>query len=86
MLRKQGLAAPVSARPDLPERSPALAVRRNRRTFTLADQVNLLVSAREADPDLGFMGRTMALCSPCREATPATGSNTSASTGHSRST
>ena len=63
MLRKQGLAAPVSARPDLPERSPALAVRRNRRTFTLADQVNLLVSAREADSDLGFMGRTMALCS-----------------------
>ena len=63
MLRKQGLAAPVSARPDLPERSPALAVRRNRRTFTLADQVNLLVSAREADPDRGFLGRTMALCS-----------------------
>ena len=59
MLRKQGLAAPVSARPDLPERSPALAVRRNRRTFTLADQVNLLVSAREADPDRGFLGRTM---------------------------
>ena len=31
--------------------------------FTLADQVNQLVSASEADPDLGFMGRTMALCS-----------------------
>ena len=31
--------------------------------FTQADQVNLLVSAREADPDLGFMARTMALCS-----------------------
>ena len=63
MLRKQGLAAPVSARPDLPERSPALAVRRNRRTFTLADQVNQLVTASEADPDLGFMARMMALCS-----------------------
>ena len=34
-----------------------------RRGFTLADQVNPLVSAREADPELGFMGRTMALCS-----------------------
>ncbi len=31
--------------------------------FTLADQVNQLVSASEADPDRGFMGRTMALCS-----------------------
>ena len=31
--------------------------------FTQADQVNLLVEAREADPDLGFMARTMALCS-----------------------
>ena len=33
------------------------------RYFTQADQVNQLVSAREADPDLGFMARTMALCS-----------------------
>ena len=31
--------------------------------FTLADQVDQLVSASEAEPDLGFMGRTMALCS-----------------------
>ena len=31
--------------------------------FTQADQVNLLVSASEADADLGFMARTMALCS-----------------------
>ena len=31
--------------------------------FTQADQVNQLVSASEADPDLGFMGRMMALCS-----------------------
>ena len=31
--------------------------------FTQADQVNLLVSAREADPDLGFMARLIALCS-----------------------
>ena len=34
-----------------------------RRGFTLADQVNQLVSASEADPDLGFMARMMALCS-----------------------
>ena len=33
------------------------------RAFTLADQVNQLVSASEADPDMGFMARTMALCS-----------------------
>ena len=31
--------------------------------FTLADQVNQLVSASEADADLGFMARMMALCS-----------------------
>ena len=31
--------------------------------FTQADQVNQLVSASEAAPALGFMARTMALCS-----------------------
>ena len=31
--------------------------------FTQTDQVNQLVSASEADPDLGFMARMMALCS-----------------------
>ena len=31
--------------------------------FTQADQVNQLVSASEADPDMGFMARMMALCS-----------------------
>ena len=31
--------------------------------FTRFDQVNQLVSASEADVDLGFMARTMALCS-----------------------
>ena len=34
-----------------------------RHHFTQADQVNLLVSASEADPDLGFMARLMVLCS-----------------------
>ena len=31
--------------------------------FTQADQVNQLVSASEADPDLGFMARLLTLCS-----------------------
>ena len=31
--------------------------------FTQADQVNQLVAASEADPDLGFIARMMALCS-----------------------
>ena len=31
--------------------------------FTLADQVDRLVAASEADPDLGFMARLLALCS-----------------------
>ena len=34
-----------------------------RHHFTQADQVNQLVSASEADPDLGFMARMMTLCS-----------------------
>ena len=34
-----------------------------RHSFTVADQVDQLVSASEADPDRGFMARTMALCS-----------------------
>ena len=34
-----------------------------RRGFTVADQVDQLVSASEADADLGFMARLMALCS-----------------------
>ena len=33
-----------------------------RRVFTQADQVNQLVRASEADPDLGFMARSLALC------------------------
>ena len=57
------------------ERMKAMARKRNemvpageatpqaRRVFTQADQVNQLVSASEADPDLGFMGRATALCS-----------------------
>ena len=50
-----GLDGPVKAiREALPQA---------RHHFTQADQVNQLVSASEADPDLGFMARLMALCS-----------------------
>ena len=49
------LGGPVQALRETPP--PA------RRGFTLADQVNQLVGASEADPDRGFMARTMALCS-----------------------
>ena len=50
-----GLDGPVQALRKTPP--PA------QRAFTRFDQVNQLVRASEADPDLGFMGRTMALCS-----------------------
>ena len=30
--------------------------------FTQVDQIDLLATAREADPDIGFMARLMALC------------------------
>ena len=50
-----GLPAPVAAiRDDSPQA---------RHSFTVADQVHQLVSAREADPNLGFMARMMVLCS-----------------------
>ena len=50
-----GLDVPVPAiRNDSPQA---------RHHFTVADQVNQLVTASEADPDLGFMARMMALCS-----------------------
>ena len=46
---------------------PVTAIRdaspQSRHSFTLADQVDQLVAASEADPDLGFIARLMALCS-----------------------
>ena len=50
-----GLGGPVKA---IREASPQAL-----HHFTRFDQVNQLVSASEADPDLGFMARMMALCS-----------------------
>ena len=50
-----GLGGPV---PAIRDASPQA-----RPHFTIADQVDQLVSASEADPDRGFMARLMALCS-----------------------
>ena len=66
MERKQdGLVLTGKGLPSLD--GPVKAIRKAsapaRRGFTQADQVNQLVSASEADPDLGFMARMMALCS-----------------------
>ena len=65
MQRQRGELVPIAdALADLP--GPVQALHPNRppqRGFTLADQVNQLVGASEADPDLGFMARLMALCS-----------------------
>ena len=66
MARQRGELVPVGeALADLG--GPVQALRETpppaRRGFTLADQVNQLVGASEADPDRGFMARTMALCS-----------------------
>ena len=65
MRRQRGELVPIAeALADLP--GPVKALRRDRppqRGFTLADQVNRLVGASEADPDRGFLARTMALCS-----------------------
>ena len=44
--------------PAIPAASPQA-----RYSFTLADQVDQLVRASEADPEMGFMGRLLALCS-----------------------
>ena len=53
-----GRAGPLKA---IREASPQA-----QRHFSQADQVDQLITAREADPDRGFMARLMALCSlPC---------------------
>ena len=66
MQRQRGTLVPISdalSGMDGPVKAIREASPQARHHFTLSDQVNQLVSAREADPDLGFMGRTMALCS-----------------------
>ena len=66
MQRKRGELVPV--RETLADLGgPVKAIReaspQARHHFTQADQVNQLIGASEADPDLGFMARLMALCS-----------------------
>ena len=66
MQRKHGELIPIGeVFSDLPGPVQALCepAPQARRGFTLADQVNQLVAASEADPDRGFMTRMMALCS-----------------------
>ena len=67
MQRKRGELVPIgevvsglddALAPAIPSASP-----QTRHSFTVADQVNQLVAASEADPDLGFMARMMVLCS-----------------------
>ena len=64
MQRQRGELVPVGeVIADLPGPVQALIPSRpTQHHFTLADQVNQLVSASEADPDLGFMARLLALC------------------------
>ncbi len=66
MQRQRGELVPIGeALADLPGHVKAIreATPQALHHFTQADQVNQLVTAREADPDRGFMARTMALCS-----------------------
>ena len=67
MQRKRGELVPIGEVVTGLDDVPVPAIRDDspqaRHHFTLADQVNQLVSANEADADLGFMARTMALCS-----------------------
>ena len=65
MQSKQGLllAAEVLSGLDGPVQAIREATPQARHSFTVADQVNQLVSASEADPDPGFMARLMVLCS-----------------------
>ena len=66
MQRQRGELVPLAeALSELPGPVQALreATPQSLHHFTRFDQVNQLVSASEADPDLGFMARMMALCS-----------------------
>ena len=66
MQSKRGELVPVAiALADLPGpvQAPHDATPPARRGFTVADQVNQLVGASEADPETGFMARLLALCS-----------------------
>ena len=67
MQRQRGELVPIGEVVSGLDDALVSAIRDNspqaRHSFTVADQVNQLINASEADPDLGFMARTMALCS-----------------------
>ena len=66
MERRQGSLVPIgkaSGSLDGPVKAIHDTSPQARHHFALANQVNQLVGASEADPDLGFMARLMALCS-----------------------
>ena len=82
MQRQRGGLVPIGdALADLG--GPVKAIRdvspQARHHFTQADQVNLLVSASEADPDRGFM-RERWRCAACPAPTPATAKSMSDAT------
>ena len=47
----------------LPTKTVKLTAKRQARHFTRLDQVTQLVNVRDADPELGYMARLLALCS-----------------------
>ena len=66
MQRQRGELVPIRevvADLDGPVKAIREASPQARHHFTSFDQVNQLVGASEADPDLGFMARLLALCS-----------------------
>ena len=67
MQRKRVGLVPIGDAVSGLDDGPVTAIRdtspQARHHFTQADQVNQLVGASEADPDLGFMARLLALCS-----------------------
>ena len=67
MQRQRGELVPIGDAVYGLDDVPVKAIRDDspqaRHHFTRADQVNQLVSASEADPERGFVGRMMALCS-----------------------
>ena len=89
MARKPGELLPIGeALADLggPVKAIREATPQALHHFTLADQVNQLVSASEADPDLWASWAARWRCARCPGATPATGFFTSASTDLTGST
>ena len=83
MQRQRGGSVPIGeviGGLDGPVRTIRDASPQARHHFTQADQVNQLVTASEADPDLGFHGANDGACAPCPARTPATGFSTFAKT------